>query len=231
MLENIKAVLFDMDGTLVDSLWMWGDIDVEYLGKHGYEVPEDLQHTIEGMSFSEAASYFKEHFQLPASEEEIKNEWIEMAKDKYAHEVPLKPGALRFLKHLKSLGIPMGIATSSSRELLEAVLESLNLYEYMDYCMTSCEAGAGKPAPDIYRKVAGKLGAAPEECLVFEDTIAGIQAGRNAGSRVCAVAEEQSERWKEQIFSLADYYIESFDEILDGTYRRLRDKRVIAEPE
>ena len=169
--------------------------------------------------------YFKEHFQLPVSVEEIKSEWIEMAKDKYAHEVPLKPGALRFLKHLKAQGIPMGIATSSSRELLEAVLESLNLSEYMDYCMTSCEAGAGKPAPDIYEKVAEKLGAAPEECLVFEDTIAGIQAGQNAGSRVCAVAEEQSEGWKEQIFALADYYIESFDEILDGTYRRLKDTK------
>ena len=225
MLENIKAVLFDMDGTLVDSLWMWGDIDVEYLGRHGYEVPADLQHTIEGMSFSEAAVYFKEHFRLPATVEEIKAEWIEMAKDKYAHEVPLKPGALRLLKYLKEQGIPMGIATSCSRELLEAVLKSLKLSEYMDYCMTSCEAGAGKPAPDIYQKVAEQLGAAPEECLVFEDTIAGIQAGLNAGSRVCAVAEEQSERWKEQILGLADYYIESFDEILDGTYLRLKEKK------
>ncbi len=221
MLENIKAVLFDMDGTLVDSLWMWGDIDVEYLGKHGYEVPADLQHTIEGMSFSEAAVYFKEHFRLPSSAEEIKDEWIEMAKDKYAHEVPFKPGALRFLKHLKEQGIPMGIATSSSRELLETVMEALKLSDYIDYCMTSCEAGAGKPAPDIYRKVAEQLGAAPEECLVFEDTIAGIQAGLNAGSKVCAVAEKQSEGWKEQILKLADYYIESFDEILDGTYQRL----------
>ncbi len=222
MLENVKAVLFDMDGTLVDSLWVWGEIDIEYLGRHGYEVPSDLQHTIEGMSFSEAAVYFKEFFKLADSAEAIQAEWIEMAKDKYAHEVVLKPGALRFLNHLKEQGIPMGIATSSSRDLLEAVLASLKLSDYMDYCMTSCEAGAGKPAPDIYQKVAERLGVLPEECLVFEDTVAGIQAGLNAGSRVCAVAEEQSLRWKDKILELADYYIESFDEILDGGYQRLK---------
>lgn len=107
MLENVKAVLFDMDGTLVDSLWVWGEIDIEYLGRHGYEVPSDLQHTIEGMSFSEAAVYFKEFFKLADSAEAIQAEWIEMAKDKYAHEVVLKPGALRFLNHLKEQGIPI----------------------------------------------------------------------------------------------------------------------------
>ena len=224
MLENVKAVLFDMDGTLVDSLWVWGEIDIEYLGRHGYEVPADLQHTIEGMSFSEAAVYFKEHFKLAASAQEIQAEWIEMAKDTYAHEVPLKPGALRFLKYLKERGILMGIATSSSRDLLETVLRSLKLSEYMDCCMTSWEAGAGKPAPDIYQKVAKELGVLPEECLVFEDTVAGIQAGLSAGSRVCAVAEEQSLRWKDKILELADYYIESFDEVLDGTYQCLKKR-------
>lgn len=221
MLENIKAVLFDMDGTLIDSIWIWGEIDIEYLGKHGYEVPSGLQQEIEGMSFSECAAYFKERFRIPDSVEMIKTEWIERAKDKYAHEIPLKPGAKRFLKFLKEQGIPMGIATSSSRELLDTAMEALGLSDYMDYCMTSCEAGAGKPAPDIYLKVARELGAAPEECLIFEDTPTGMQAGINAGSKVCAVADTFSESRKDLIFQLADYYIESYDEILEGTYRKL----------
>lgn len=222
MLNNIKAVLFDMDGTLVDSLWMWGAIDIEYLGRHGYAVPEDLHHAVEGMSFSECAVYFKKHFQLPATVEEIKAEWVEMAKDKYTHEVPMKQGAVRFLKYLKSQGIRMGIGTSNSRELLEALMRSLNLFDYMDYWMTSCEVGAGKPSPDIYLKVAEQLKVSPKECLVFEDTLAGVQAGINAGSRVCAVADEHSKKWKTQICQLADYYIETFDEILDGTYQSLK---------
>lgn len=222
MLENVKAVLFDLDGTLVDSMWMWGDIDVEYLGRYGIELPEGLQKDIEGMSFSETAAYFKKRFGFPKSLDEIKTEWIEMAKDKYAHEVPMKSGAVGFLSHLKRQGIYTGIATSNSRELLDAVMESLELTPYFDCCMTSCEAGAGKPAPDIYLKVAEKLGVSPEECLIFEDTPAGIMAGINAGIPVCAVEEASCADRREMILKLADYYIKSFDQVLDGSYRRLK---------
>ena len=178
MLDGIKAVLFDLDGTLVDSMWMWGAIDVEYLGRHGLTVYPGLQQAIEGMSFSETAAYFKEQFALPDSLDVIKAEWIAMSKEKYAHEVPLKPGAREFLEYLKSHGIKAGIATSNGRELLDAVVAGQGLAPYFQCLMTSCEAGAGKPAPDIYLKVAAELGAKPEDCLVFEDTPAGARPGK-----------------------------------------------------
>ena len=92
-LSEIKGVIFDLDGTLVDSMWMWKAIDIEYLGKRGLDCPEDLQKKIEGMSFSETAVYFKERFHLPDSLEEIKAEWTRMSLDKYENQVPLKPGA------------------------------------------------------------------------------------------------------------------------------------------
>lgn len=222
MLENVKAVLFDLDGTLVDSMWMWKDIDIEYLAKYGFSLPVELQRQIEGMSFSEVAAYFKETFGLTESLEEIKAEWIAMAKYKYAHEVPMKPGAMRFLEHLRERRIRMGIATSNSRELLDAVLESLEIKSYFDCCMTSCEAGAGKPAPDIYLKVAGELETNPKDCLIFEDTPAGIQAGISAGIPVCAVADGHSADRKDLILDLADYYIENFEQVLDKTYQRLK---------
>ena len=94
-LENKKAVLFDLDGTLVDSMWMWEAIDIEFLGAYGYECPDDIQRAIEGMSFSETAVYFKERFDLPLSLDEIKAVWTRMSIDKYRHEVPLKPGGER----------------------------------------------------------------------------------------------------------------------------------------
>lgn len=222
MLKHAKAVLFDLDGTLVDSMWMWKDIDMEYLGKYGITLPPELQEYIEGMSFSEVSAYFKETFKIKESLEEIKSEWVSMAKYKYTHEVPLKPGALRFLKHLKEQGIPMGIATSNSRDLLDAVLESLEIAPYFDCCMTSCEAGAGKPAPDIYLKVAELLKTEPKDCLIFEDTPAGILAGNRAGIPVCAMADENSAGRKEQILQMADYYAETFDQVLDRTYRNLK---------
>ena len=222
MLKYAKAVLFDLDGTLVDSMWMWKDIDMEYLGKYGITLPPELQEYIEGMSFSEVSAYFKEAFGIKESLEEIKSEWVSMAKYKYTHEVPLKPGALRFLKHLKEQGIPMGIATSNSRDLLDAVLESLEISPYFDCCMTSCEAGAGKPAPDIYIKVAKILKTEPKDCLIFEDTPAGILAGNRAGIPVCAMADENSAGRKDQILQMADYYAETFDQVLDRTYRNLK---------
>ena len=157
MLKGVKAVLFDLDGTLVDSMWMWKDIDVEYLGRYGRALPPELQKEIEGMSFSETAVYFKERFGLSQSLEAIKAEWIEMAKEKYAHEVPMKPGALSFLRYLKEHGIHSGIATSNSRELLNAVMESLKLGQYIDCAMTSCEAGA-ESLPGYLSEGGGSIG-------------------------------------------------------------------------
>lgn len=215
VLETKKAVIFDMDGTLVDSMWMWTAIDIEYLGRYGYELPPDLQRIIEGMSFSETAVYFKETFQIPDSLEQIKQDWIDMSIEKYRHEVPLKKGAGRFLEYLKGHGIKAGIATSSGREMVDTVLGSLQVAPYFDVITTACEVCAGKPAPDIYLKVAKDLGAAPEECMVFEDVPAGILAGKAAGMTVCAVEDDFSAPVREEKASLADYYIEDYDKLLD----------------
>ena len=183
----VKAVLFDFDGTLADSMWMWDDIDIEYLGSRGIALPDTLQKEIEGMSFSETAIYFKETFHLDDSLEEIKADWNRMAMDKYIHEVPLKTGVLEFLQLLKSDGIRMGIATSNSRELVDAALESLAIQDFFQTVTIGCEVAAGKPSPDIYLKVAERLQVCPEECLVFEDVPAGILAGKRAGMPVIAV--------------------------------------------
>jgi len=214
MLEGKKAVLFDLDGTLVDSMWMWKAIDIEFLGRYGYECPEDLQRAIEGMSFSETAVYFKERFSLPMELDEIKAIWVEMSIDKYRREVPLKPGAGAFLKELKARGIRTGIATSNGREMVDAVLCSLQVEPYLDVVITACEVAAGKPAPDIYLEAAGRLDVSPGECLVFEDVPAGILAGKRAGMEVCAVEDHFSLPMTEEKKKLADYYIQDYEELL-----------------
>lgn len=214
LLWEKKAVLFDLDGTLVDSMWMWKAIDIEYLARFGYSCPADLQKSIEGMSFSETAIYFKERFALPDSVEKIKADWIEMSVDKYRREVWLKPGALEFLIELKKRGIKTGIATSNGREMVDAVLDALQLSGYFDLIMTACEVAAGKPAPDLYLKEAELLGVKPEECLVCEDVPAGILAGKRAGMEVCAVEDEFSLSMTEEKKKLADYYIRDYQELL-----------------
>ena len=196
ILDHIKAVIFDLDGTLVDSMWMWEDIDIEYLGRYGLSCPEDLQKAIEGMSFTETAVYFKERFGLPEK------------------EVPLKPGAREFLEELAARGIPAGIATSNGREMVSAVLKSLDMEKYFREVVTACEVPFGKPAPDIYLEVAKRLGAKQEDCLVFEDVPAGIMAGKRAGRTVYAVEDTFSKAMRKEKEALADGFICDFRELL-----------------
>lgn len=216
MLKCTKAVIFDLDGTLVDSMWMWKSIDIEFLREYGLPCPEDLQREIEGMSFSETAVYFKNRFELPASIDDIKQRWIEMSIDKYKHRVPLKPGAKELLNYLRRRGILVGIATSNGRDMVDAVLEALEVTSYFQQVTTACEVAAGKPAPDIYLKVAEGLGVDPGDCLVFEDIPAGILSAKRAGMRVCAVEDEYSASMQSEKKRLADYYIKNYTRLLNA---------------
>ncbi len=212
-LAGKKAFLFDLDGTLVDSMWMWGAIDVEYLGKFGLTCPPDLQKAIEGMSFSETAAYFKKRFALEASLEEIKADWISMSIEKYRSQVPPKPGTEAFLSWAAKQNIKMAVCTSNGREMVDAVLSSLNLARYFDCIITGCEVAAGKPSPDIYLEAARRMKVSPEECVVFEDVPAGILAGKRAGMEVFAVEDEYSLGMEEKKRALSDFYIRDYREL------------------
>lgn len=210
----MKAVLFDLDGTLIDSMWMWKSIDIEYLARYGLKCPDDLQAAVEGKSFSETANYFKERFLLSDSLEKIKSDWNEMAYRKYMEEVSLKAGVLEFLKSLKQIGMKTGIATSNSRYLAEAVLKRLDIYKYFDAIHTSCEVDRGKPEPDIYLYVAKQLQVYPEHCLVFEDIIQGLLAGKRAGMKTCAVYDYYSKEQDKEKKEIADYYIKDYTKLV-----------------
>lgn len=212
-LAGKKAFLFDLDGTLVDSMWMWGAIDVEYLGRFGLECPPDLQKAIEGMSFSETAAYFKKRFSLDASLDEIKADWVSMSIEKYRSQVFPKPGAEDFLSWAAKQNIKMAVCTSNGREMVDAVLSSLNLARYFDCIITGCEVAAGKPSPDIYLEAARRMKVSPEECAVFEDVPAGILAGKRAGMEVFAVEDEYSLGMEEEKRALSDFYIRDYREL------------------
>jgi 16S rRNA pseudouridine516 synthase len=216
MLKNIKAVLFDLDGTLVDSMWVWRDIDIEYLGRFGLQLPESLQREIEGMSFSETAAYIKGRFQIPDSIEQMKEDWNRMAWDKYTHEVPLKQGVREFLDYCREKHIKLGIATSNSKELVSNIIQVHGLTDYFTGVVTGCEVEKGKPAPDVYLEAARRCGVSPDKCLVFEDIVPGILAGKSAGMKVCAVEDVYSMQQKEEKQKTADYYIKDYFEILNA---------------
>ncbi len=213
--DNIKGVIFDLDGTLVDSMWMWREIDEEYLARFGYELPDDYQRSIEGFSFHEVAVYTKERFHIPDSTDKMKDDWNRMAYEFYRDRVQLKEGVRNLIQFLKENGIRLGIATSNSRELLEAVLCSKDIFPDFDVIATSSEVTHGKPAPDIYLHVADELHMNSSEVLVFEDVEAGILSGKAAGMSVCTVYDAYSMQTKEELMRLSDYYIESFEDLFD----------------
>ncbi len=221
MLSNIEAVIFDLDGTLVDSMWVWRAIDELYIERYQFEKPHDFHVIMEGMSYTEVATYFKEEFQIPMTVEEIKQDWLNMTLEMYRNEVQLKEGVIEFLEHLKENGVKLGVATSSSRLLVEAVLEGRGIRHYFQATCTSCEVNAGKPEPDVYLKVASDLEVNPSKCLVFEDVAKGIMAGKNAGMKVSAVEDKGNVTQREYLRTLADYYIRTYRDVLENTYEVL----------
>lgn len=214
MLTNIEACIFDMDGTLVDSMWMWKQIDIDFYARFNIDFPQDLQSQIEGMSFRQTAEYMKEHHGFEISVEEMMSIWNDMAMDIYLNRVFFKDGVEEFLQMLKNRRIKLGIATSNSRELFDAVRKSLNLDKFFDCMLTGSEIVNGKPAPDVYLEVARRLNVHPSKCLVFEDIIPGIEAGHRAGMKVCGVDDEYSKSSRDSKISKAEYYINSFKELL-----------------
>lgn len=217
MIKHIQAVIFDIDGTLVDSMGVWHDIDIEYFKLLEIPMPPTIQKDIEGMSFTETAVYFKETFRIEEKTvEDIKLDWIRMAQEKYLYEIKAKPGAKEYISFLKEKGIKIGCATSNDRRLAMAALQPHGWTSKVNALRTACEVNAGKPAPDIYLKVAAELGVAPENCLVFEDIPNGMRAGKAAGMTVIGVEDERAKKYKEEIDRICDYFIKDYYELLEG---------------
>lgn len=223
MLDEIDGIIFDMDGTLLDSMWIWPNVDDVYLEKYGLLKPEHFHEKMEGMSYSEVAQYFLDTFPtLDRTVQEVMDEWMVMARDRYLTQVSMKTGADSFIREMRNQGKKIGIATSNARKLADDTLQALKIQELFDVVRTSCEAGAGKPAPDVYLMVAREMEVSPSRCLVFEDVPMGILAGKNAGMRVCAVEDDFSRPQIQKKRELADYYIQDYRDIPNETYEVLK---------
>ena len=173
------------------------------------------------MSYVETAQYFVDTFTtLNQTVEDVMQEWRDMTVELYATKVFPKAGAVEFLDLMKQNGIRLGIATSNDREIAEAALNGRGLTKYFDSVRTSSEVAAVKPAPDVYLKVADDMNVDPKNCLVFEDVINGILAGKNAGMEVCAVADDFTKADEAEKKAAADYFIRDFFDVLKNTYER-----------
>lgn len=215
MLNNIKGVIFDLDGTLVDSMGVWAKIDVDYLNNLGHEVPNNLKEEITHLGFKEVAKYFKKRFNIADSEEEIMKTWHDMAYIEYKENIKLKPGAREFLKQLKESNIKIALATSNSYPLLEVSLKSNGIFDLFDSITITGEVSRGKNFPDVYLLAAERLGLDPKDCAVFEDILPAVKGALSAGMKVFAVEDYTvSDEERTGIKKYAHEYIESFNDLL-----------------
>ncbi len=210
----IKGVIFDLDGTILDSTWVWRQIDIDFLGEYGYEVPEDYVEAIIPLTIKESAIYTKERFNIPLSIEKIIIRWNEMAKVAYEKKVQLKEGTKELLQWLKEQGICMGIATSNDAALFEPCLKNNDVFSYFHSYTEVNEVQRGKEFPDVYIKEAEKMGCKPEECLVLEDIIPALKSAKEGGFHTVGVQEAAWNYTEKQWQESCEYSVTKLNEVI-----------------
>lgn len=210
-----EGAIFDLDGTLLDSMNVWRKIDVDFLGRRGLQVPWDYLEAITPLGAKAAADYTIRRFGLQEKPTKIIEEWLSMARDAYANTVPLKPFVKEYLEQVKRMGIPIAAATSSERELIVPALKRNEIYEYFDAIVTVSQVKRGKGFPDIYEKAAFELNRKPETCVVYEDIIEGIRGANQGGFFSVGVYDPESEFSREAIIKESALYIQGFQELLE----------------
>ena len=210
---RLQSAIFDMDGTLLDSMFIWDDLGPGMLRDIGITPEEGLAEKLKVLTLRQGAAYCKERYALTQSVEEIVS-LIEGRVEKfYKEEVQAKPGVEKFLSLLKMEGVWMYVATATDRHLAEAALRHAGIDGYFRGIITCQEVGHGKDSPEIYERAMTRLQSNKRDTVVFEDALHAIETAKAAGFRVCAVYDSYAEAEQDKIRALSDYYIRSFEDM------------------
>lgn len=208
----MKAAIFDADGTLLDSMELWEHAGENYLKSKGITPKADLYEKLETMTMEESADYFCREYNLGRSKEEVIEEINQMIFAAYEKSVPLKQGVEKVLKDLKKKNIPMYIATSTDRPLIEAALRRNHILDYFQGIITCTEAGFSKREPEIYHMARGRLATDIRETYVFEDAFFAAETAHRAGYPLVVIRDKASEKDQAELKKLADIYLDSWEE-------------------
>ncbi len=206
-----QYAIFDMDGTLIDSMGIWRNLGREYLTAKGVtDCLDEILEEIRPMTMTESAALFVSRFSLPESSDCVTEEMNQMMDTHYHKDIQLKAGVLSHLEQLRQRGVRMCVASATEERLMQVCLERLGVLSYFDF-LISCESmGNSKREPDIYLESARRLKAAPEEIAVYEDALYAVQTAKKAGFYVIGVYDEEADHHWDEICNMADETI-NFD--------------------
>ncbi|HHX60152.1 MAG TPA: HAD family phosphatase [Epulopiscium sp.] len=207
---TIKGVIFDFDGTLLDSMFIWDTMAEDYLLKRGITPEKGLNEKFEIMSLVQGANYYRDHYGITDSVETIIDGVNNMIEDFYTHVAEPKVGVVSMLKELQNRGIKMCIATATDRYLVEAALKHNEMNGYFSHILTCTEVGKGKDSSLIFEMALEKIGIRKQETLVFEDGLHAIKTAKDAGFRVVGVYDKSAHKKQNQVKDISDYYLESY---------------------
>lgn len=211
---QFRAALFDMDGTLIDSMGVWARVDEVFFARRGLPLSQDYARSVAGLSFRQTGEYTKARFHLPESVDDILREWHELCESAYVNDVPLKPHAAEYLKKLRGEGVRLAVATALPERLYRPVLLRTGVLPLFDAFASTDEAGESKRSGDVYRLAARRLGVEPAECVVFEDILDGLLGAKAAGMKAVLVRDPSAAGERERALAICDAAIDDFGDWL-----------------
>ena len=220
MAGPIDAVVFDMDGVLVDTEHLWDEVREELTTEWGGRYTPEAQEAMMGMSSREWSRYLHETVGLREPPDVINDEVVRRMLARYETDLPVVPGAVDAVGRLAESGLRLAVASSSNRELIDAVLRRLELADLFAVTVSSEEVARGKPAPDVYLEAARRLGVDPARCVAIEDSASGIRAAHAAGMRVIAYPNRHYPPAAD-VLALADILLRHLDDIRPSLWSEL----------
>ena len=211
---RIRGAIFDVDGTMLDSMFIWDTIGETYLRSIGYQPKENLNETFKNMSLHQAARYYQTEYGVTQSIDEIMDGVNAMLERYYRFEVPLKPGVAELLEWLRQDGVKLCIATATGRHLVEAALERCGVLSCFGAIFTCNEVGHGKDEPDIFEEALRFLGTEKAETVVFDDALYAVRTAKEAGFPVAAVYDSH-ERSQAEVRARSDLYLEDLTQLVE----------------